>query len=322
MAEKNQVNYQNFVNVSGYLKDNTLKPIVTKTGKEAVSGQIVIAVDGEQEYRVKYMASKEFTNGNANPLYTTLLNMLPDKTVTLKTLLEANEGATFESVKETCSKVWCNAGFDVYDRKDEKKEIHTSIMLNGRGIGFHNANSKKPWQPRATFKVEGYVNKMKNEVKNETETGRMEVELLIPSYPETVLPITFMVTPEASKAISQYWNRGDTVTAEGCLKNAREETAPTRQARTSLMGKVEEVAPTYSFVNERIIDNPYGAYAEGDIKYLSAETIRTYLANRQALLDDLEITADRSNDNNPSSASLMNGGAAAAPKNGKEGFVL
>lgn len=318
--KENQVNYQNFANVVGYLKDNTLKSIVTSTHKEAINGQLVIAIDAEKEYRVKFMASKTYGDGKtANPLYTALQALMPDKTITIKTLLEANEKATFEEVKLQATKAWCNTNFDIYDRKDEKGEIHTSAMLNGRNAGVFNANSKKPFEPRATFKVEGYVNKLKMETKNEAETGRAEVEILLPdTYHETVMPITFFTTSELGSVVLDNWKRGDTILAEGYLMNSRVEVAPARTGRVSLTGKVEETAPTYAFVNERIINEPYPAAGEEDVKFLKADTIRAYSANRQKMLDELEVTADRGDNNSaPTTAPLT-----AATANDKSKFVL
>lgn len=318
--KKEQVNYTNFVNVVGYLKDNTLKPTITQSKKEAISGQLIIALNDSTEFRIKYFASKEYQDGRANPLYATLQNMFPDKCVTVKTLLEANPGATFDDIKVQASKVWANGEFDIYDRKDEQGTIHTSVTLNGRGAGFHTANSKKPFAERATFKVEGYVNAIKDEKQGDTETGRLEVELLLPdTFRELVAPVPFIIPADLRDVVAQAWNKGDTVLAEGYLVNARKENAPTRAARQSLTGKMETIAPTYTFVNERIIDNPYGAYTEEDVKLIAADTIRKYNTNREKMLSELEVTADRDNKSN-------NGGdtapATGAAGNSDKKFML
>lgn len=293
---KDSVQWVNRVDIDGYLKDNTLKRIVTSTHKNAIAGQLVIATEENAEFRVKFMASSTYNNGNDNPQYKALESLLPENTVTVKSLLEANPQATFEQVMLQATKITAIGSFEVYDRKDEKNEIHTSVIINGRKAFIRSAvtQSSKPWVAGARYKVEGYINGMKNEMKDEEETGRLFVDLLLPdSYRETVTPIQLVAEGKIAEIISGNWERGNTVTVSGTLVNSRVVTQNTGKARVSLLGNKEELPPTITFVNERLIVEPFPPFEEDDAKYVQKETMVSYCVNRQKMLDELTITADK-----------------------------
>ena len=324
MANENKTNenktVKNFVKLEGWLKDNTLAVMTTNNQKSAISGQLVIATSATEEFRIRLFAAETFTSGQKNPNYEGLLKLLSSETVTVKTILEANEGATFEAATLQASKVWATGNFSVYDRKDEGGEIHTSVTLQGNRAGFKidGPLTKKKFAPEASFDCEGFLNKIQDEKDGETETGRVKLEILIPDYfHETVMPVEFIVPAEIRDVTLGAWNRGETVSFKGHLVNARKEVAPQRAARTSLLGHTEVLEPTFVFVNERVITEPFPAYVPEDVKAISADTVKTYLANREKMLEELEVVPQGGTDNRTplATASTPTSAPASAPAN-------
>lgn len=321
---ENKKTVKNFVRLEGYLKDNNLEEIVTQKGTLAISGQLIIALNAIEEYRIRMFAAEKFASGTINPTYEALKNMLPSQTTTIKTLLEANDGATFEQVAPQATKLWATGTFSVYDRKDEAGAVHTSVTLQGAKAGIKDESKPltKPLAPIAMFDCEGYLNKISDEMEGETETGRLKLEILIPDYyRETAMPIEFIVPADIKDAVLANWNRQDTVSFKGVLVNTRKEVAPQRAARVSLLGHKEELAPTFVFVNERVIQEPYPAYVPEDVKYMKPTEMAELMSNRAKMLEELEITSDKG-DNRTPLASSNSVTAPAAKAADYKGFTL
>lgn len=288
MTEIKNKTCRNSVFIEGYLKENNLQRIVTRTGKEAISGAVVIATDENQDYRIRFFVCKTNANGNANHNYDLLEEILPSATISIATLLKNTPDMSFEQAKLQASRIWCRGQFECYDKKDSRGEIQTFVTLRGMGAGFKTSSSRTPFEIRATFDIEGFIENIKNEKDAEgQETDRVIVSMLIPDfYNEVVIPIDFICENAETKNYMNHYQKGDTGRFVGRLRNLRKEIEVKRPSTQFMNGEVQDESYfTYSFVNERIIDNVTYPYEEE--RGFDAETIKTYRINRETILESL-----------------------------------
>lgn len=287
----------NSVEIEGFLKENMLQRNVSQDGRDYISGYICLALSEEEDYRIRFLAFRTNSNGSENRHYATLEALLPTRTTSIATLLKSNEGATFNEVKWSSTKVWARAQFDSFDKKDVQNNIHSTITLRGITAGIKEEHSKNPFTTKAKFNVEGYVESIKPEKNSlNDETGRMIVNLIIPDYYTNIaLPIDFICeSPNAVESIGGY-HKGDSGRFVGSLRNARQEIKIKGETIKYMDGSEEDTSRiTYSFVNERIIEKMIYPYTEDNAKYISFETIKEMMANRQDKLDNLSISPDKS----------------------------
>lgn len=288
MAVENKKSNLNVVSFEGYLKENTLQRFTTRAGKEAVSGSLTIALDETQDYRMRFMACQYNNNGQENRAYGMLLSLLPENTVSIATLLKSNPEMSFEQAKLQSSKIWMRGQFEAYDHKDAKGELQTTITVKGMSAGFKTGESKTPFTLKARFEVEGYVDNIRGEKQQGEETGRVIVTLAMPDYfNETIIPIDFICESNNVVNYIEQYQKGDTGHFVGEVRNIRKETVVPGSKTEFMDGTtMSKDKITYSFINERVIDNMTYPYQEG--KSIPEDIIKQYKLNRAAHLEELD----------------------------------
>lgn len=285
----------NTVIIEGYLKENGLQVLTTRSGKEAIAGTITIALDEREEYRVRLFAQVSWNNGSANPNFERFEALLPANTTSIATILKANPNAPFDGAIKAATKVWVRASFEVYDRKDKNGIIHSNVVLQGQSAGLKTSSPDNPFVPSAKFDIDGYVEAKKDEVVNNEPTGRKIVSLLLPDYwGDTVYPIDFVCeTPSAVNSLD-YYEVGSSGRFVGKLKNFSRARVIKGEVVTFLDGTVEDSSRTvYDFVNEREIERMTAPYEPEMAKYISPEDVKRMKATREAALEELEVAAPK-----------------------------
>lgn len=325
MVEAKKKTNANVVEVEGYLKENTLAETVTKTHKAAIMGTLTIALSDKEDYRLRFMAMKTNSSGEENPAYKALARLLPEKTVTIATLLKANPQATFEEVRIQATPVWARGSFELYDRKNEKGEVISSVTLRGQTAGMKTAQSKTPFALKATFKVDGIVMSKQEEKVGDASTGRTIVKLMIPDhFREVGMPMDFVCEGDiANSSIENLYERGDSGQFAGRLFNSREEQIITNKTVTYTDGSSDETTRVVTvFTNERRVTKVTNPFMEEEAPYISPQVMNQYLTNREAKLEELEVTSAANSASANTNAQPISQGVALANGNPEKKFTF
>lgn len=270
---------ENKVKIEGILSEIDIKEgSFQKDGKtvESIGGVIKIKVtqkinneDTVLEIPVHMFASKTTNKGGPNPAY--------------------------ESIKRIEREYISIAASDE-DKADRVRITNGSIEMNeyytqdGRLVSFPRISSsfiskvkREEFKPEATFSAELVVLQKDNEIASDgTETGRYKILCAIPQYGERVDLVPFYaVSSGVINAVSQYWNVGDSVRANGKLNF----TSRTEVTITDVdFGEPVENTKTIN-VSELYITGGSQVPLEGSLSYDFNE-IQKKLAERKARLEE------------------------------------
>lgn len=276
---------KNTVIISGYLKENTLEQVVSKNGKNAIRGNLVIATSPIESHRVQFFVNETTSAGEESKDYAALSALLPTKTITLASYLEANPEATFETACDKVSKVWATGYLDEFVRKDEEKGEISSVQVRGRRAGIKSPTSGKPFTPRAEFEAEIYISEISKEVdKAGAETGRVNVVGLIPNYDQSVLKIPFVAPTENGVAayILGNYKVSDTTHINGQLVNTVNRVL-VESGSTNHFGTGGRDQYSTTFVNERrILGGDATPIHQGEEGAISQSAAKIGLAKRES----------------------------------------
>ena len=208
---------ENRVKIEGVLAEVDIKPgSFMKNGQtvESIGGSIIVKViqtiSGEEKelaIPVHMFASKLTNKGTPNPAYESIKKVM-DEYVSIAASENGEEGA--DRVRITNGNVRMN-------------EYYTQ---DGRLVSFPRINAsfvqrinKSDCKPEATYTAEFVVASKAEEVdKNGETTGRYKIGAVLPQYGGKVDVIPMYAQSEGViSAISQYWDIGDTVKANGRL---------------------------------------------------------------------------------------------------------
>lgn len=176
-----------------------------------------------------------------------------------------------------------------------KITMNEFINRNGEQVSYPRINAsfvsklrQDEIKPEATFSITFVVAKKIPEVNNEgIETGRYKIKGILPQFGGKVDVVDFITAnPKVIKAIDQYWNENDTVSAIGRLNfSSRTETV----IKEVDFGEPQESIRTFS-VSELVITGGSAASLEGDMAY-DIEEIKTALVERTERLEQAKVAA-------------------------------
>lgn len=278
---------ENKVRIEGILSEIDIKPgSFTKNGQtiESIGGQIKVKVNqrinGEDctlEVPVHLFASKTTNKGTPNPAY--------------------------ESIKRIADEYVSIAASDE-EAADRIRITNGSIAMNeyysqgGQLVSFPRVNAsfvtkvnKKDFKPEATFTTELVVLSKDNELAADgTETGRYKVQCGLVQYGEKVDLVPFYgVSVPVIDAISQYWNVGETVRANGRLNfSSKVETFITEVD----FGEPVENTRTIN-VSELIITGGSQVPLDGDAAFDFGEVQKGLVARKTRLEADKQKSMSR-----------------------------
>lgn len=315
-------NAKNMVEIEGYIKENTLA--YDKENSDIIKGHLTVIVDEGQEYRIQYYSNrmKKATNGQApqeNKMFTQIEKVLDENTTSLEKIMKVDSTATFETAKDSLTKVICRGNMQEYLRKDREGTLSPLVTIKGMNAFIREAEK---FAPRANFEVEVYVDSLRPEIKDGEETGRVLLLGLVPEYNAGVSEIEFVANTEDAGGITfaDYvlgnYEVGDTVVLTGDLVSVVKKKQNGTKTVYKGFTKVEEPVFVTEFVSERVI---YGGtpsdlvLKQGDKDCFSREDIKEARAVREKKIAEL--------DNQSSTTKRGFGSApAAAPKKPKITF--
>lgn len=188
---------KNEVKIEGILKESNLKKIVAN-GENAISGRIVVLVNKEgvdNEVTVNSFVKEFKKDGKINPGYTNL-NGFMNNGVSMAYLM-ASQGMSEQEARANASCVRTSGAtlkVNEYYRPDGTLSTRYDVSCN-----FIRVISNPECTPTAEFDVECYFDKIRKEMKDGEETGRIYLDTYIPVYGGAVIPMTFVADGDVAE---------------------------------------------------------------------------------------------------------------------------
>lgn len=177
----------NKVVVVGTVKENNLEQ-TTVDGVELIRGDMVIVTGDHEEHKMKCYAKKLTKKNNENPSYKSLSHA-----VNYVSMASAQDGQVPTRVAIRRGELRLNTYLS------PKKEIVSYPELFFSFIETAKDNEEAV----ATFEVEGVLENISPEFdKQNIETGRHSVKMILFDYEGKALPFSFKTTPEAGAYMS------------------------------------------------------------------------------------------------------------------------
>lgn len=322
-TKKTIVRRKNYVGITGYLKENTLECVKTKDGKDAIRGNLIVAINESEAYKVQFFASHFYKSGKENSTYKDLLEVLPNKTMSIASYLSGNSAANFQTAAQCSTKIHVRAHMEEYATKLDNKE-RSIVTLRGDGVKLKTATDARPFVPEAMFAVEMYIESMSEETKYDKETenveptGRLTVTGLLPDYKGTMNRISFVVpSGKLADFVQNNYEVHDTANFTGKLVDLeqKEVSAESNDDPFSWNGDGESQFKT-TFVRERQILGREGGKLpihEGEEGCITQEEVKQGLVLRDQRIAENTTRRNTSGDNRRASAKMAANGFTATP---------
>lgn len=280
MTEKKQIQFENSAIVEGEALDCTIerKEFTDNEGKKyyALAGELVLKTTENETHTARYFVKELNSKGEPNKIYENVKKALEDL-VTLKDIStnpKEYEGAT-------PSKFRIRGELSLNEYYNEADQLQSQLTI--RGVFLNRVKDDSTYNPKAEFDVEGIVIKAIPEVdKEENETGRAKVTLLIPTY-NSALPIEFISRSEDGEYILDNFETGMTVNIYGKIVNYSKKIEIEKEAG---FGESKKEIRWENVRELRIVGGRI--YDEENPKTLSEEEIKELSTRRNVYLAQLK----------------------------------
>lgn len=324
MTENVKFKGKNFVNITGYLKENTLDTFTTKDGQPGIKGSLVIATSEIDAHKVSFYVTKFDKNHQINNSYTDLEALLPLQTNTIGNFIKANPSATFQMAMGQSTKVFARAKFEEYASKIDGVE-RSMILLKGFTAKVKIVTDSQQFTPSATFSVDVYIDQMVEEVEHNKDTesmeptGRLVLKCFLPQYNGCMDKINFVVPTDDNRAdfIRSNYAVGNTANFTGKIINITQEVESAVPVVDDpfAWGATTKKQIKTTFTRERIIlgrENGKVPLEEGAPGSITKEMVKNGLVIRDEHIAD--NTTNRANRNNNKARVGMNMSFGNAPQ--------
>lgn len=259
----------NRVSLSGYLKKLDLKETTDSNGKPAISGTVTIHIPPSSDHEVSVYVAQYISDGkggfNENKAWPGILTVKSEY-VSIASLMES--GKDFAEALYCCTKLSVNG---TLSRNEYNGQNGFTSRDNIRANYFNRIEGDI--EPKATFEIECYIDKITDEIKSEEETGRKIVDVWVPMYRGAVLPQTLIVNNELAPEFENIYERGQTARLNGDIVN-------TLQKATSSAAGFGRKMETSTRVHELVIMGGLLPYDEEDSRSYSPSLIMAAVNER------------------------------------------
>lgn len=285
----------NYVEIEGILEENNLEKKVLDEGtdkeRRIIAGNLVIGVSEEAKYKVEFYANEKNANGDESKLYKgleTVMNEYISKAQALNKNLPEDEitKVNIKGAKLTVNDYW----------DEDKKTMYTTVRLRASFVNRVTAEFK----PKATFDVEAYFESIEKEVVDDTETGRVKVDCIIPVYNGAVIPVTFYTTEDKTYGdigayLLEHYSTGKSAPIGGSIRSI----AKTNTITVAGFGAPVERTFT-NYVYEYIIERGAAEqYLVTDPKNFDKNTIKSAMQYRNEQLEQKKIGGSTNTNTTP-----------------------
>ena len=263
--EKTQIRQAfNSVKIEGILRELRLEE-----KDDVISGEVVIATDPQSEHGVRVYVKRLTNDGKPNPAYKGLRTLIDDcKDTSIAALMKEGRSLDEATAMATRIRIGGRSGGQL-----GRNEFYVGAEFVSRpsiSANFFNRILDKSFSPKAEFEVECYFEKIRKEIKDSEETGRLIIEAIIPCYNGVVIPMEFVAEGETADYIEQNYEARRTGLIWGDVINVVDRVV----VKKSGFGKDKEDVQT-NFTREFLITGGNeGQYGEGDEKAYPTELIQ------------------------------------------------
>lgn len=262
---------ESIVIITGTLKKKELQ-VKTFSGDEVLSGHLIVETSPGNEVRIDTYVNRMTRATKDKPSYESAYwknqKRMYDEYVSMAELMK--NGLDEETARQQATRFSVRASLGLNDYVARDGSLVSVPRISSNFSFYSRIAEGTPFEPSARFELEGYIAKMRPEMKGDDETGRLLLDLIVPNYNGAAQPLSFVATEEASAYIGDHYEVGNTVQVYGEFVN-RVNVVATRKAGFAR----EEISEQKTYVSEMLIDNgalePYDedgpfAYKHEDIE--------------------------------------------------------
>ncbi len=261
--------------VEGLLSEMKLEAKTSvKDGREYISGDILVEVSPTNIVPVNFFSFKYKKDGNPNRIYVGLENVIN----TYKSIAQHSREAA-DKIRITGARIESNEFYSGTVQLIQTFRIRSNFINR----------VTKDFAPKATFKVELFIQSMVEEINKDNEpTGRLQLIGVIPMYQGRISVVKFFVADETAKNyIQDNYNPQDTVMVAGSFNNEVVEIQKTEEMEFG-----GDVVDTFTRIKrEVIIEKGSKPKDEDDATRFDPADVKAALVQREV---DLKEQQERS----------------------------
>jgi hypothetical protein len=243
-------------------------------GKDAyITGEILIKTDKDSVHTVSVFSKKYNKDEKESSIYKGLQTIKNE----YKSIAKYGEDEA-DRVRITTGKL----GLNEYVGQNDEIKSYPQISANF----INRLKAGEEFNPRAEFEVECVIKNVKPEMKNDEETGRAIVDVIIPVYGGKVIEFRFVATEENGVAdyLLNNVEKGQTITLFGDVVNR---TIVERREVGTGFGKPQEKIKSKT-IREFVITGGNPPLDEDDEKAYSMDAIKKALVEREAYHNEMK----------------------------------
>lgn len=286
---------KNDIRICGVVKEIKNGKKFEKDGNKSIGATLVVKTGEFKEVEVKCFTGELTKKGTIKKNYEVLEKLIDGE---LKTLANADENNPAIMV-------------DIYGSGDFTPHLEENSYVGSDGklhtnpqitLGFGNIIVKDLNEEDfcATFDMELCIKNIKEEIKNEEETGRVIIECLLPLYGNTIMPVSLVagkvdmdgVEFDMADAFRSEVEIGETLELYGDIVNIARIEKVKKESKFGIARTVEK----REFVREYVIT---GADEVAEDKVYETDEIKEALANREIKLQAVVEKAENKEDAKP-----------------------
>lgn len=252
---------ENKVHIEGTIVEVKIEEDTLPDGREIIKGDIDIQVDEDSVHTVSMFSMKLKQDKTISGIYKGILTIM-------------NEYKSGDKVRITQGNVRLNE----YIGQDGTLKSYPQINSNF----VNRVKDSDVFEPKATFAFEMVVANVKEEIKNEEETGRAIIKGYIPIYGGEVIPFeTVVADPNAVNYVTSNYEKGHTVSLHGDIVN---QTIVTRREIEVGFGDPQEKIDRKT-VREYVVKGGSAPYEEDDKNAFDPQLVGKALKAREAKIE-------------------------------------
>ena len=190
----------NSVKIEGILRELKLEE-----KDDVISGEVIIATTPHSEHAVRVYVSRLTKDGKPNTAYKGLQTLInEDAESSIAALMK--EGRTLDEAYAMATKIRIGGRNGGQLGRNEFYAGDELVSRPNISANYFNRITDKSFDPKAEFEVECYFDKIRKEIKNSEETGRLLIEAIIPVYNGAVIPMEFVADGEVAEYIESNYS--------------------------------------------------------------------------------------------------------------------
>ncbi|MGG1650509.1 hypothetical protein ABHN03_25400 [Paenibacillus sp. NRS-1775] len=296
--EKTLQEAENTVHIEGTITEVRIEEGTLPDKREVISGEIDIQVDENSVHTVHLFSFKYKADKSINGVYKGIKTMM-------------DEYKTGDKVRVSTGSVRLNE----YAGQDGSWKSYPQINTNF----VNRIKENDVFEPQAKFSFEMMVVSVKEEVKNDEETGRAIIKGYIPIYGGAVIPFeTVVADPNAVSYVTNTYEKGNTVSLHGEIVSQKIVTR--REIEVGFGAPQEKI--DYKTVREYLVKGGSAPYEEDDKNAFDPKLVGKAVKAREAEIEEKKEKKKAKDNQAQGSNSSNNGfGADTFPKPNSDPFA-